>query len=166
MIIKKFINISLLSLIFIGSSSYVTAMQAEKDTLKNIAYCPICPDQKIASRTLPCLHTFCTICLVNVVAQAKAIEKPPLCPLCRIPMFVDENEESNRLKLKLTTHRAYHKRFINAQQNHALDINRQAQADALQATIMNQEERDIDEAIRLVAEQINKDKELPEDEAD
>lgn len=137
----------------IGPTSSIQAMKVAAcadEPLKD--FCFICSTDetpKIAQRTIPCGHKFCTRCLVKNLAYSIANSKECICPMCRNPIF-NESEESARFRKKLITRSYYQRELAAAQQSNAQSVQQQLHDDSIMATHQQEEENEAYLAIRAV----------------
>lgn len=119
--LKKIISF-LVTLMFVGNIQKITAMipkTEETEVVANIKICPTCSSEgieKIASRTLPCSHAFCTNCLVTLHALCTTRKIPTLCPTCQTSIFSESDKEGHYLRIKLESNRTYKKTLKIAKQ--------------------------------------------------
>lgn len=61
--------------------------------LKKEAECPLCLETLNNPKTLPCLHSFCLLCLNNLARFARRKKKTTIkCPVCQASFQIPEGE--------------------------------------------------------------------------
>lgn len=58
------------------------------EQLKDQVHCVVCLDVYDQPRTLPCLHSFCTLCLENLPQKKEGYRYVIVCPICRTKVDV------------------------------------------------------------------------------
>jgi len=63
---------------------------SEWQKIKEEMTCSICGDLFTTPKTIPCLHTFCKVCLEKSIEMNKKFSSDICCPLCRAKLPLDD----------------------------------------------------------------------------
>ncbi len=67
----------------------MASANATEDSLREMLTCPICMDEFRSPRSLPCLHTFCQVCLGDYLVRKHVRPGTTFpCPTCRESVFL------------------------------------------------------------------------------
>lgn len=75
---------------FLSCKRVMASTSVHLTQLSDVTECPICTDDFVDPRVLPCIHTYCARCLETYIKGKETGERVP-CPMCKKTFTIPEN---------------------------------------------------------------------------